>query len=273
MTCFKTSDGVNIYYEVSGKGIPIVFIHGFAESGSVFRIQKRALAKKYKFITYDIRGHGRSDIVQYGLDMNRISLDLEEFFIHLQLDKYVVVAWSMGASILLHYIKNFGTNRLYKIVIVDKSPKMLNDSNWNLGIYHGQYDRGAWKDDLNLIEKDFPEFINKFSKDMANNLSEIEIEIAREKLRKNSKEVLLSLWKSMGESDFRKTLEKINIETLIVFGGKSKLYSTETAYYLRDNIKLSRLEVFKDNGHLLILENPRKFNDLLEDFIENGIDI
>lgn len=271
MTYFYTSDSVKIYYEITGKGIPIVFIHGFGESGQVFRIQKRALSKRYKVITYDIRGHGNSDIVDYGLSMSRLALDLEEFLIHLKEDKYVIVAWSMGASVLLQYIEDFATDRLGKIVIVDKSPKMLNDHTWNLGLYQGQYRLEDWKDDLSLIEIDICKFIEKFTDRLSNDLNPREIQIAKEKMKKNSKHVLFSLWKSMGESDYRPSLKKIDIESLIVFGGRSKLYSIETGQYLRDNIKLSKLHIFEENGHLLVIENPRGFNKLLEDFIEKEL--
>lgn len=271
MTYLDTSDGGRIYYDLSGEGMPIVFIHGFAESAQVFRIQKRALSKKYKVITYDIRGHGRSDTGEDKIDIDRLSLDLEELLIHLKLDKYVLVAWSMGASVLLSYIEKFGTDKLEKIVIVDKSPKMLNDDSWSLGFYHGEYSIEDWKSDLKLLRDDFPSFIQKFTENISNDLSNREIKIAREKMEKNSKDVLYSLWKSMGESDYRYVLDRIDIETLLVFGGKSKLYSLETGKYLKDKIKKSRVEVFEENGHLLVLENPRRFNQLLESFIEDGL--
>lgn len=267
MSCFNTSDNVNIYYEVNGEGIPIICIHGFSESGDVFRIQKRALAKKYKIITYDIRGHGRSDIVEYGLNMDRLSLDLEELIVHLGFSKVIVVAWSMGASILFQYINKIGTGKLEKICIVDKSPKIINDDNWELGLYHGKYNIEDLKEDLNLLRYDFHEFSKKFTSSMSSSLSDREFQIACKKMERNSPKVLYKLWQSMCESDYRDTLEKISIETLIVFGGKSKLYSRETGEYLRDNIKNSTLEIFEENGHLLVLENPRKFNKILESFI------
>lgn len=269
MSYFRTNDNVNIYYEINGEGIPIVFIHGFSESGHVFRIQKRALRKKYKIITYDLRGHGKSDIVEYGLNIKTLAKDLEEFLNHLNLDKYIVVAWSMGASVLLQYIEDFGADRLEKIIVVDKSPKMINDEDWKLGLYHGHYNIEDFNADLKLIREDFERFSRKFTEKMSSDLNEWELQIAMEKMKKNSREVLYNLWKSMGEGDYRDTLRKIDIDTLLVFGGRSKLYSIETAEYLRDNIEGAKLEVFEENGHLLILENPIRFNKVLETFINN----
>ena len=76
MSFYTSNDNVNIYYEVKGEGKPIVFIHGFGESQDSFRIQKGPI-KKYKVVTYDIRGHGLSDKVDYGLNMERFALDLK----------------------------------------------------------------------------------------------------------------------------------------------------------------------------------------------------
>lgn len=270
MSYFKTSDNVNIYYEINGEGIPIIFIHGFSESGDIFRIQKRVLSKLYKIITYDIRGHGKSDKVEYGLNIDRASLDLKELIEHLGLNKVMVVAWSMGASVLFQYIDKFDTEKLQKIIIVDKSPKMINDVDWDLGLYHGKYNIENWKEDLSLLRNDFDKFTKKFTENMSPNLSEREFEIASAKLEKNSPKVLYEFWKSMGENDYRDTLKKIDIETLIVFGGKSRLYSIHAGEYLKKNTRKSKLEIFYKNGHLLVLENPRRFNKVLEDFISNS---
>lgn len=271
MAYFKTSDNTNIYYKISGKGLAIIFIHGFSESGDVFKIQRRALSKKYKVITYDVRGHGKSDRTNYGLTIHRLSIDLEELISYLKLKRVIVVAWSMGSSILFEYIRNFGSKKLYKICIVDKGPKMINDENWNLGLYHGKYKLEDFKIDLEMIVNDFPKFCKNFIRSMSANLNEREFKIGLEKMSKNSKEVLYSLWKSMGESDYRDLIKTIDIETLIVFGKNSILYSIETAEYLRDNIEKSKLEIFPKSGHLLILENPRKFNTVLENFISNKV--
>jgi len=54
-----------------------------------------------------------------------------------------------------------------------------------------------------------------------------------------------------------------------MFGGNSTFYSIETAEYLRDNIKNSELITFEDCTHLLVLENPVKFNRVLEEFISD----
>jgi pimeloyl-ACP methyl ester carboxylesterase len=99
------SDGVKIHYVVQGKedGEPVLLIHGFtlnieAQWGPVLK----ALAKDYKVIALDCRGHGGSekphDPKRYGREMTRDAVRLLD---HLQIDKAHVVGYSMGAGITL----------------------------------------------------------------------------------------------------------------------------------------------------------------------------
>lgn len=263
-----TSDEINIFYKVKGSGVPIIFIHGFAEDHTCFRIQQRALSKQYKIITYDLRGHGQSDRTDKGLSLERFALDLKELIDFLKLEDVILVGWSMGASVIFEYINQFALERLSKICIIDKSPKLINDNTWRLGLYHGKYTRSDSIRDLNLIKNNWMEFGEKFIKTMSPYFNEDQRKIAMERLALNSQDVMYSMWQSMNEKDYRKTLDKIHIPTLLLFGEKSTLYSMEVGEYLRDNIKDSKLIVFKDCTHLLVLENPIKFNKLLNEFIE-----
>ena len=55
-------DGVGIEYEVTGQGRPVVLLHGFPDSGRLWRHQVPALAGAgFQVIVPDLRGYGRSD--------------------------------------------------------------------------------------------------------------------------------------------------------------------------------------------------------------------
>lgn len=267
MAYMITSDDIKIYYEVKGEGIPIVFIHGFSEDHNSFRIQQRVLSKRYKTITYDLRGHGISDRIDKGLNLERFALDLRELIAYLQLEYVILVGWSMGASIIFEYINSFGLEKLSKICIIDKSPKAINDTTWDLGLYHGNYTMEDGMEDLKLIDNSWMKFAEKFIRTMAPYFNENQFKIAMEKINNNSPDIMYSMWESMIGKDYRDTLDKITIPTLILFGEKSTLYSVEVGEYLRGNIQDSKLIIFKGCTHLLVLENPIEFNRVLEEFL------
>ena len=67
-------DGVGIEYDVTGQGPPVVLLHGFPDSGRVWRHQVPALAAAgYRVIVPDLRGYGRSDkpaaVAAYGIQL------------------------------------------------------------------------------------------------------------------------------------------------------------------------------------------------------------
>ena len=67
-------DGVGIEYEVTGDGTPVVLLHGFPDSGRLWRHQVPALAEAgFKVIVPDLRGYGQSDkpmeVAAYRMDV------------------------------------------------------------------------------------------------------------------------------------------------------------------------------------------------------------
>ena len=54
------ADGISLHYSVRGKGVPIVFIHPPVLTSVNFQYQMEELSEEFKVITFDIRGHGRS---------------------------------------------------------------------------------------------------------------------------------------------------------------------------------------------------------------------
>ena len=54
-------NGVNINYSVSGRGKPIVFIPGLGLCGKLWQPQVEFFSRKFQVVTFDQRGHGRSE--------------------------------------------------------------------------------------------------------------------------------------------------------------------------------------------------------------------
>ncbi len=54
-------DGVHLYYETHGSGPAVLLTHGFSATTAAWKPQVEALSERYQLITWDLRGHGRSD--------------------------------------------------------------------------------------------------------------------------------------------------------------------------------------------------------------------
>jgi 3-oxoadipate enol-lactonase len=92
-------NNTGIYYEVTGQGEPLLFIHGLASSGRSWKKQVPIFSQKYLVITFDIRGHGRSDkrIEPYSIKL--FATDAIELLKNLGIESVHVVGFSMGGMI------------------------------------------------------------------------------------------------------------------------------------------------------------------------------
>jgi pimeloyl-ACP methyl ester carboxylesterase len=96
--------GVSIHYTVAGRGEPILVLHGFGDNvrGMLWRSVVEPLAKDYRVIAFDSRGHGLSgkphDPKQYGLECVEDAVRLLD---HLKISKAHVIGYSMGGGTAL----------------------------------------------------------------------------------------------------------------------------------------------------------------------------
>ncbi|WP_330083577.1 alpha/beta hydrolase [Methylocystis iwaonis] len=108
------------------RGRPIIFIHGFAQSGLAFIRQLRdvRLAEKYHLITYDLRGHGASDkpLDPDAYQDNRLwAHDLRAVAASVDAERPILVAWSFGGRVVWDYLKEYGGESLAGAQLVGSS--------------------------------------------------------------------------------------------------------------------------------------------------------
>jgi pimeloyl-ACP methyl ester carboxylesterase len=69
--------------------------------------------------------------------------------------------------------------------------------------------------------------------------------------------------------DVMGSLDRINLPTLIICGRDDLLTPVKYSEYLRAHIRNSELRVIDDAGHMVMLEKPEEFNEILENFLRN----
>lgn len=90
-------NGIKIWHAVFGDGEPVIMLHGGLANADYWGLQVPELAKRYKVVVMDSRGHGRSarDERPYGYDL--MADDVVALLDYLKIDKAAVVGWSDGA--------------------------------------------------------------------------------------------------------------------------------------------------------------------------------
>jgi non-heme chloroperoxidase len=126
MNTVKTKDGVEIYYKDWGTGQPIVFSHGWPLSADDWDAQLLFfLAKGYRVIAHDRRGHGRSTQVDSGHDMDHYADDLAAVTAHLDLENAIHVGHSTGGGEVVRYLARHGESRVAKAAIISAVPPLM----------------------------------------------------------------------------------------------------------------------------------------------------
>lgn len=99
---FADLGDVRLHYVVRGEGPPLLLIHGGGDSARAFGRQLPALARHFRCIAPDSRGHGRSSAGAAPLTYARMAGDLPALLDHLGLEAVHVLGWSDGGIIGLH---------------------------------------------------------------------------------------------------------------------------------------------------------------------------
>ncbi|HNG37630.1 MAG TPA: alpha/beta hydrolase, partial [Accumulibacter sp.] len=185
----------------------------------------------------------------------RMARDLLNLLEHYHLQEVVVVAHSLGALTLWEYIKSHGCDRLAKICLIDQSPKLLTDDNWPFGIY-GHFDAQQAAALSRDLTNDFAEAVLRLAAMGLNARARQKYEEhapglvrARDWLKAQYSPPLIACWETLLSTDFRPALERIDIPTLLIYGGASNYYPPETGPYLRDRLPDAELHVYEGADH------------------------
>ncbi len=104
MPTVRASDGVELYYEETGSGIPLVFVHEYAGDLRSWELQVRYFSRRYRCITFNARGYPPSAVPteQSAYSQDRAADDIADVIKGLGLGKAHVIGCSMGAFASLH---------------------------------------------------------------------------------------------------------------------------------------------------------------------------
>lgn len=100
---FSSHDGTRIYYEVRGEGEPVVLVYGIACLMNHWHYQTDYFCRKFQVITFDIRGHHKSEVPQDPSEnsIEGIAKDIPYLLRELGIKKAHLVGHSFGAQVLL----------------------------------------------------------------------------------------------------------------------------------------------------------------------------
>ena len=275
MPTLTTDDGVKLYYEETGTGTPIVFVHEFAGDFRSWEPQVRHFSRRYRCITYNARGYPPSDVPA---DVERYSQqrardDVRSVLDALDLQRAHIVGLSMGGFASLHFGITYSPRALSLVVAgcgygahpsqyaqFQEQARALAKTMVEEGMAKVAATYGHGPARMQLKDKDprgFADFIRNFSEHSA----------------QGSANTMLG-YQARRPSLYDLTAEmaRITAPVLIVAGDEDDA-TLEPSVLMKRTIPTAGLVVLPKSGHVLNLEDPALFNRLLEDFfhqVESG---
>lgn len=248
-----------LHWELRGKGKPLVFLHGWGADLRIWQRQVEYFSQDHCALTLDLPGHGKSaweerkDFLSYTKEYI-ISLCKKYNFV-----EPVLIGWSF-ACLLLFKLAEDSSFKIGSLVLVSGTPKFIATDGFPFG-FNLKNIRFLRKQINNNLKLALQEFYDSFF------TSQEKKDTYRLGEPFPKKEALLSTLDILKRSDFRKSLSKIDIPTLIICGGKDPLIPQEASLYMHRIIKKSSLVIIKETGHLPFLTKPAEFNHELEKWI------
>jgi non-heme chloroperoxidase len=231
----------------------ILFVPGWTMPGWIWEKQIDYFSEDWRVVAMDPRSQGDSSKNATDFSPAARARDIKAVIDHLKLAPVIIVGWSMAVSDIASYVNQFGTRSLAGIVFVDGIAGV--DGGIPKGIQE-------FADSLKAErQKQAPDFVRSMfhkpqSEDYLSRLTKASLEMPTNA----AIDAFTGLW----ASDNRGALPRIDKPTLIVVSRNSMLPRYQD---MQKTIPNARLEIFEDVGHALFVDDPDRFNGLLEDFI------
>ena len=259
---YVMANSLRMAYEETGKGIPIIFVHGFPLNHRLWEPQLSELKETMHVITPDLPGHGKSEARFGAYLMNLVADDINGFIDALGISVPVVVCGlSLGGYMLGQFYQKYG-KRLSGLIFTatraspDSEAAKLNRD--RLVVLASQSGPQA------VVEDVLPKFMSPKTYQSRPEL----VDEVREIMRTTSLDGMVGDLLGMRERpDTHDLLRKINLPALVIHGMDDQLIPLSEGEKIRDTITGARMCVIPDAGHLPNLEQPELFNQAVIRFI------
>ena len=256
-TIFKNT---TISYTDSGKGTAIVLLHGFLENQKMWEEYVAAFSQKYRVITIDLLGHGKTDCLGYVHTMEDNADVLHGVLAHLRLRKAIFVGHSMGGYVALAFAELY-PEKVKGLVLLNSTSRPDSEERKK------NRDRA-----IKAVKKDYTSFVrlaiaNLFSENNRERLKVIIEEVKNDALKTPLQGIVASLEGMKIRQDREALLHFGPYSKLLILGEKDGVLNYEEAKDQVENTN-TQLVSFPD-GHMSHIENTEDLKKTLLRFFKS----
>lgn len=264
-----TDDGVKLYYEETGSGEPILFIHEFAGDYHSWEPQVRHFSRAFRCIPYNARGYPPSDVPEdpSAYSQDRARLDALAVLDHLGIERAHVVGLSMGGFATLHFGLHH-PDRARSLVVAgcgygaerDRREQFRRETeatasfieSASVAAFADRYAEGPTR----------VQFQNKDPRGWA----EFREQLADHSLRGSANTMRGVQSKRPSIYDLEERMRALRVPTLVLTGDEDEPCLTPNVFMKR-TIPAAALVTLPNSGHTVNLEEPFLFNQAVDWFL------
>lgn len=253
-----------ISYSDVGKGPTIVFLHGWMSSKSVFQFVVEHLSKKYRCVSIDIPGFGKSDFV------GRITIKKIPYLIHkvirkLKIKKFYLVGTSFGGALSLIYADIY-KKEIKKIALI--SP-FINFKQFSRLVYFALRYVAPYvlkKRILTPIYKIIKIIVN-YDKD--GDKTKLYRDFINERVKRKAVNAFRIAFE-LSSMDLYSVLRKVRKDILFIYGSRDTLLSIKPLQSVFGVLNNVHLAIFEDVRHYVFTYNPKELSEKIDLFFSDN---
>src|SRR3979411_2956103 len=265
-----TSDNVRLYFEEAGHGTPIIFLHEFAADYTNWEPQMRYFSRGHRCISYSARGYAPSDVPASAdvYTYKHFYTDALAVLDHLQIAKAHFVGLSMGSYSSLQ----IGLNAPDRALSLTLAGVGSGSDLGNLDAFRKQCQANAEQyEKIGAAEvakatSEPPSRIPFLLKDPRGH-ADFYAALARHDSQGSANTMRSFQGGRPSIYTMNQTIRKVPPPTLIICGAEDD-NCIEPSLFLKKHLPASGLTFFPKSGHVLNLEEPALFNEMVERFME-----
>ena len=250
-----------MHIKITGKGRPIVLIHGWGMSGKIWEEFSKLMKSENKLYIIDLPGMGKSKLIKpYKIDnlINKIHEVIPE--------KVAIIGWSLGGQIAMKYYLKY-PNTVSHLVCISSTPCFINKSGWKFGVsinFFLKFKKNLLENSQKTLKKFFKLQIqdNEEGKKIIKKLENYFIDE-----HPPTKEGLEKSLKILEDIDMRNDIKNIKIPTLIISGRQDQITNHKASIWMKSKIKKSKIFIFDMTGHIPFIQNQKKCFELIKKFV------
>ena len=264
-----TVNGINMYYEVHGKGVPLVMIQGFAGNHQAWFFQTPVFKKYYKVIIFDNRGIGRTDKSSESYTIKTMAEDVIGLMDYLNIDKAHVLGLSLGGMVAQEIAISY-PERVSKLVlgstfagreINDVHPEVMKA----LGIREGSTN-------IDVKSIDFRKLMNFMVSSAFNKriFRMVLVPLSKRSMKSIDVNGYLEQMAAVASYTTLDRLHLIKAPTLVITGTGDRIISPGASEVIASHIPNAKLVLVKGGSHAFFMEMRGRFNKEVLGFLMGG---